>query len=550
MQRIPLLLSCLLISANILGQNKAESDRLFRVAMPLFESGDYQGASYYFDQAVETDSLNTKANLYAAISFLNYSGAQALSYLERAFRQDSTLRMDFHYLIGLSLQKGYRFREAITHYEVYIAKGANNKIDNFPGAFETEKRISECLSGINFANNPRPIQIINLGPTINSEYPDYGPVLDYAGSVLLFTSKRQEGNLNPTLEEGSYYEDVFYSIWEDSSWTEAINVGKPVNTIYHESVICLAPQGDRLFLYKDEGEGDVYVSSLNNNGWTEPISMRIINTSFSERSLTISPEEDTIIFSSNRDGGMGGFDLYITKFDGKYWTRPENLGPQINTIYDEDSPALTKGGLYFSSKGWTSMGGYDIFYSELDGNDPLNLGYPVNTPEDDIFFVPTNQEGTAYFASKRTEGFGELDIYQLKSLNGTIVPKEFRQREETKVIVDYSNLELKTLFFEFGTTNLLDESEKILIDNIELLEKNDLVKVLLVGHTDNVGSENENAILAMERAMKVALILKENGISETRVRLEAKGECCPIVSNDDPEKIHLNRRVEFIIERD
>jgi outer membrane protein OmpA-like peptidoglycan-associated protein len=344
-----------------------------------------------------------------------------------------------------------------------------------------------------------------------------------------------------------YFEDIYYTII-DSIWTPAKNVGLPVNSLFHESAICLSPTGDKLFIYKDAGNGDVFVSNLLQNGWSEPVPLAVVNSPYSERSLTISAGGNTIIFSSNRPGGIGGYDLYRINFDGKYWSKPENLGSSVNTEQDEDSPAFAydNRSLFFSSKGWSGMGGFDIFISKLDGNEPTNLGFPVNTPEDDIYFVPTLSGEKAYFASVRSEGYGELDIYSLQSLDGVIggnVSSSVIQ--ESSSLVSEPNLE--TLYFEFGRTQLLSISGENLKNNIEYLISNPKIEILLVGHTDNVGTEDENSVLAMERAMAIAILLKQNGISEKRIQIEAKGECCPVASNADLDNIYKNRRVEFVI---
>src|SRR5690606_31672895 len=215
---------------------------------------------------------------------------------------------------------------------------------------------------------------------------------------------------------------IFIARKVDGKWQPAKNIGSPVNTPYHNSNSALSADGNTLFLYSDEGNGDLYFTELNNGVWTEPMPLPgIINSSFEEKSITISKDEKTVYFSSNRPGGYGGLDLYKATKDAKgEWSNVKNLGPKINSPEDDDAPFIDYDGvtLYFSSMGRKGMGGFDIFKSVYDPmtnewSEPENLGYPINTPDDDVYFVTSKDSKRAYYSSVREDGIGYTDIYMI-----------------------------------------------------------------------------------------------------------------------------------------
>ena len=243
--------------------------------------------------------------------------------------------------------------------------------------------------------------------------------------MMIFTSRRIENNLNENVYDDNFaYEDIFISYKENGKWGTAENIDEPVNTLYFESNLALSADGKQLYVYRDENNGDIYVSDQRSDGsWSEPEPVSDnINSSYSENSVTVSPDGQTIYFSSNRPGGFGGLDLYKCEKDRRgEWGKVTNLGETINTPYDEDGVFMDFDGktLYFSSRGRKGMGGYDIFKSVYEAeddswNEPVNLGYPINTPDDDIYFVSTKDGKRGYFSTVRNDGVGYLDIYMVE----------------------------------------------------------------------------------------------------------------------------------------
>ena len=175
-----------------------------------------------------------------------------------------------------------------------------------------------------------------------------------------------------------------------------------------------------MYIYYDENGGDLYECRLKGDIWDKPRPLKEINTSAGEKSAAVSADGQILFFTSNRDGGQGGVDIYWSHLspNGK-WGKPENLGMVVNTEYDEDGVFFHPDGktLYFSSKGHDNMGGYDIFKTVLQPDNswskPENLGYPINTTSDDIYFVLSANGLTGYYSSLRDDGVGEKDIFKI-----------------------------------------------------------------------------------------------------------------------------------------
>ena len=268
------------------------------------------------------------------------------------------------------------------------------------------------------------ITITNLGKTINTTFPEYAPVISADGSMMVFTSRRPV--TEKEIKKGKQgMENVYVSYYDEKKrkWGEAKRFSESINQPgRHNSAIALSNDGQRMLLYRDDknGNGDIYESVLEGEEWSNPVKLpEPINSDDHESSASISPDGHTIYFVSNRKGGQGGRDIWkcMQDNDGK-WGKEENLGSVINTPEDEEGIFIHPDGktIYFSSKGHKSTGGYDIFKSVLDNGTwttPVNLGAPINTPDDDLYFVITADGKTGYYASAKTGGIGEKDIYQI-----------------------------------------------------------------------------------------------------------------------------------------
>lgn len=381
----------------------------------------------YFVQAADLDPDNIKANFMAGKLYLETVNKERSSrYLERVYTKDPDYKYNITYLIGRGYQLGMDFEKALTYYRMYEQKTLNDK--NYRGEDkillgEVQRRIFESENGRDFMANPANYSIVNIGTEINSEWRDYAPVLNEDETLLIFTSRRKDGNLNENVDADNIpFEDIFYSEKVDGKWSRAENIGNIINTQSHESNLALSADGNQLYLYNPENEGDIYLSEKNGGVWSSPEPLSdAINSSFMENSISISPDKSILFFASNRPGGFGGIDIYMSSTDKKgNWSKSKNLGPMINTEYDEEGPFIDYDGktLYFSSMGRKGMGGHDIFKTEYDSiadqwAEPVNLGFPINTPDNDVYFVSTKDGKRGYYASVRTDGMGYQDIYMI-----------------------------------------------------------------------------------------------------------------------------------------
>ncbi|MGC3948068.1 MAG: OmpA family protein [Chryseolinea sp.] len=378
--------------------------------------------------AANLDTTYIKANFEAGQMHLKTVGKdRAVTYLLRVYRQDPAYRFDLEYWIGKSYQYGENFDKALQYYTLYKEK--LTKKSNYQGRDKidlatVDRAIFECENGREFVSHPGNYSIVNIGREINSEFEDYAPVLNEAEDEIVFTTRRREDNLNQNVfDDNKPYEDIFTAKKKSGAWSYAKNIGPVVNNPYHDSNVALSADGNTLFLFKDEGGGDIFYCTREAGGeFGAPMPMPgIINSSFEEKSVSLSPDEKTLYFSSNRPGGFGGLDIYRATKDSKgEWTNVRNLGPKINTEMDDDGPFIDYDGvtLYFSSKGRKGMGGFDVFKTTFDPktnefSEPINLGYPINTPDDDIYIVFSKDGKRAYYSSVREDGIGYTDIYMI-----------------------------------------------------------------------------------------------------------------------------------------
>jgi outer membrane protein OmpA-like peptidoglycan-associated protein/tetratricopeptide (TPR) repeat protein len=412
------LISSLSLSAQ---EHKKEVRKLTEQGTELFQLENYPGALELFLQAYE---LQPEEPMLAYSIGLCYSKIDqklvALPYLEKA-KNGGVQFPDLNYNLGVSLHLAHRFPEAIKLLHEYRMEAEKDQYE------EIDRLVENCKIGIELMKTPLDVKITNLGPEVNSIYPDYHPSISADETTLLFISRRDNttGGLKD-VQDNHFFEDIYISNKVNGKWDLAKDLGNGINTNSHDGCVGVSPDGQELFVYRwTQGkDGELFVSDLKGDTWSSPRNLGTnINSSLWESDASTTSDKKAIFFTSNRKGGLGGRDIYMAKkmANGEYGL-PVNLGPKINTKFEEDAPFIHADGktLYFSSRGHKSMGGFDIFSCTIDIEtgailtEPVNVGYPINTADDDVFFVWSADNKRAYFASERTGGFGEKDIYMLE----------------------------------------------------------------------------------------------------------------------------------------
>jgi hypothetical protein len=397
---------------------KGKAGKYIRTADIELFNNNFQKALELYRKAYALDSTNAKVSfkLGSCMYSIRRYKRNSLPYFEQAQQGGFP---EANYYLGNLYHLNGRFEEAIHSFQNY--KNIPGKKD-FSNA-EIDFLIGKCKTAMEFEKLPVNVTIENIGRKVNSEYPDYVPLISADESVLIFTSRRP-GSTGKLLDPfGDYFEDVYLSAKKDGQWTEPQNISTRINTSTHDACVGLSADGELLFLYRtseDMLSGDLYSSVFDGKDWTVPAKLPapINSAEYTEPSIALSSNGETIYFSSNRPGGYGKKDIYkVIRLPNGEWSQPVNMGPSVNTAQDEDALFIHPDGktFYFSSKGHKNMGGYDIFKTTL-GEDSLwseaeNLGYPINTPDDDVFFVLSTDGKTGYYSSERPDSFGATDIY-------------------------------------------------------------------------------------------------------------------------------------------
>ena len=373
---------------------------------------------------------------------------KCVSYLEKAYQINPLVAHDVLYLIARGYQLKLESEKAIELYEEYKGSLSPDELKNERDRID--KKIAECKVAIKMVNDPVRIFSDNLGPAINTEYLEYGPYINADETLLMFTSARESttgGKIDPNYLK--YYEDIYISEWIDGKWTRAENPGKPLNRDNNDAIVGVSPDGKHALIFMGENNGgDLYECRIIDGEWRNPRRLpNEINTKYHESAASFSPDMDGLYFVSDKPGGFGGKDIYYTELRIKGnrekldYNDAVNLGAVINTPEDENGVFMGADGetLYFSSKGHETMGGYDIFKSTRENgkwSKPENMGYPINTPDNDYFFSISSDGKHAYYSSFDPAGYGNLDLYMI-TLLGPEKPLEF--------IEDYDLIAHKTV---------------------------------------------------------------------------------------------------------
>jgi hypothetical protein len=406
-----------LTSGLVYGQNWDE-----RTAKEFFKRTNFLMAMTEYHKGIKIDRENLNYNYHLGICYLftNIDKPRAAVYLQRAY-DNPKHESDTEFYLGKAKMLNLDFEKAKKYLNEYIANPGKEKY-----LAEAKLLVKNCDDAVELMKTPVNVSFKNMGKYINTEFPDYNPFVTKDEKIFLFTSRRAEGKGIKEFD-GYYPSDIYEVKFNGTNFTKGKNIGN-VNTRLDEEVVGILDDGSKMFVYldhnlgrKDDPYGDIYMSVKEGTSWKKRILIEEgVNSEHMEISCSQSSDGNTLIFTSNRPGGVGGYDVYMTrKLPNGKWGATQNI-ESINTIGDEEYPSLATDGrtLYFSSNGLKGMGGMDLYKVKWNPitnkwGKPQNLGYPINTPDDEeTICFPSNLKH-AYVSAHREDSYGDLDIYRI-----------------------------------------------------------------------------------------------------------------------------------------
>ncbi len=411
----------------------------YEEALQSFNRKDYFTAVQLMKKAIKYDDEFTEAHIVLAEIYIeNGDRRNAIASYENVMKIDPDFFPGLYFSLARLQMMENEFETAKKHLEKYLTYTNLKPIS----ISQAKRKLESCEFAIEAIKNPVPFEPVNIGENINTQYDEYWPSLTADEQTLVITrlvpkdmNNELNGNINqqnmkPDPQGLSMFsrvqEDFFVSVKENDMWSKALNMGEPLNSAGNEGAQALLVDGRVMYFTacnRPNGKGrcDIYKSELENNEWTEPVNISSpVNTAAWEAQPSISPDGKTLYFISNRNGGQGQKDIWMSNLlpDGN-WSKPVNLGDKINTPGQEQSPFIHPDNktLYFASNGHTGMGGFDLFKTTRndDGtwSEPVNLGYPINTTFDEIGLIVNAKGDKAFFSSDRLSNKGR-DIFEFE----------------------------------------------------------------------------------------------------------------------------------------
>jgi hypothetical protein len=394
--------------------------RNFEKAREFFSQRQDEQAEEYLMKAVEIDTAFVEAWFMLAQIYLDkQETALAADYYLNGVRANPDENAAGYLKVAELKYQAGQYRQARQYLDIWRAHGfTDDRSADLSATLEENIDFS-----IRAVSNPVPFNPESIGEAVNTAQFEYWPSLSVDEQTIFFTVL---GPPNPELAPGrlKLQEDFFFARKDGNRWVDREYLGPPVNTNTNEGAQSITADGKYIFFTscnRPDGHGpmcDLYYAGINASGnWTDPVNLgNVVNTSYSEKHPSISADGRVLYFTSNRPGGKGDYDIWMTSWNGDSWSAPVNLGDSINTPGTEQSPFIhpDQRSLYFSSDGWPGLGKGDVFVSRLDdeGNwsTPQNLGYPINTHNEEMGFVVNASGDKAYYSTNRRDGT-DTDIY-------------------------------------------------------------------------------------------------------------------------------------------
>lgn len=587
MKRLIILLTGVIILSTGIVFSQTEEDRVnFLDGEFFFAEEDYAEALVAFRKVYKGEFVNN-ANLNYLIGscYLRINGQKdkAIPYLEKAttnisenytegsFKEERAPQHSF-LLLGNAYRIAENLDKACENYNKYLSLLKENQL--YERKY-TSQQLENCARAKDAISKPVNLKKENIGNLHNSQFDNYNAVRSGNGKRIAYMSQQR------------FYDGIFFAELSNGILSNPINITPQVQSDGDQVVTALSYDGNTMYLSKISfDDADIMTSNYVARRWTKSASIgKPINSRYFESHASISTDGKRLYFLSNRKESLGGMDIFYSdlKDDGKSWSDPVNLGPEINTPLNEGSPFISSDGktLYFSSEGHSNIGGYDLFHSKLDENNnwttAIAFPYPLNTTDDDIFFFPFDDGVSGYISRIEADGLGGEDIYSVSILpedeaiaeiveeNEIVEPLEATEEivdateeivQETETIVkDLPSIKyyIKPIFFDFDSYSLSESAKSKIAMVKEVMDAFPGLKFEISAHTDAMGPESYNQILSAKRAKAVFNHLVELGVPENNLSIKAEGENNPVAINETEDGIDskdgrkLNRRVEFKI---
>jgi tetratricopeptide (TPR) repeat protein len=418
-------------------QSKASPKEMFQEAESYFFYEEYLEALPIYQKLLDVYPQNDNINYRIGMCYLYipYYRTKAITFLEKACQNIS------------SKYKGSNLKEVAAPPDALYYLGDAYRINNFldkavaaynkfksncdPVKYDlkmVDDQIRACDNARKLEKSPVKVSTTNLGELFNTHFAESNAVVSGDESTLVYTEQLQ------------FYPAVFYSRKINGAWAAPLNINPDLEVDDDCFPVGLSFDGTEMILYRTHDFlGDLYVSRFSNGKWAKVKRLNgNINTKYWESHACLSRDGKKLYFTSNRKDSYGGLDIYVsTRSDVKKddWGAAVNLGTVINSPFNEETPFITSDDqkLYFSSLGHNGMGGYDIFYAVFNKNtntwgEPQNVGYPVNTTDNDLFYQPIGDGNEGYIALANNDTKGKTDIYKIKI---TAVPEVMASLNQT-----------------------------------------------------------------------------------------------------------------------